>query len=626
MTRSLLAKAYEIRNSDSEKSFKLYTQVKNQAKKTGDTDGIAQALSGISFYYIQTGKYDRAASALFEAEKLFESSQTKEGEDTWHYNSGILQIRLGNFEDALNHILQSLELRKAKGTNSEIANCHFQLAYICKRFNDYKTALNHSQESYNLQHREKNLLGEAASLMVQGSIYIESGDYTAAKESLEKCTAIHKNLSDPRGLGAALYYSAKLNYKTQQYQQAESYAKQGLKLAISNKDKTGEVQLLETLGRAYAEWNKKEKALSTLTKGLDIAGTHGINSVVYQLHDALAATYSKAGEYDKAYHHLTHHYKIKEQVLNEDIRSKINNLQLVQKMEIAAKETEIHRLKNIELKSANEQIEQKNKDIMDSIKYAKRIQTAILPSNTTITRLLPDSFVLYKPKDIVAGDFYWLESISSIEGGLKVGDHHPTNSPQGENLVLFAAADCTGHGVPGAMVSVVCHNALNRSVREHGLTDPGKILDKTREIIITEFEKSDEDVKDGMDIALCSLNGNSLLYAGAHNPLWIVREGELIEIKADKQPIGKFDSSQSFTTHAFELKKGDTIYIFSDGYVDQFGGEKGKKFKTKALRELLLSVQHKPMEEQQQMIDDAYENWKGKHEQVDDVCIIGVRI
>ena len=251
-------------------------------------------------------------------------------------------------------------------------------------------------------------------------------------------------------------------------------------------------------------------------------------------------------------------------------------------------------------------LEEKNREIMDSISYAKRIQSAILPPAKIVKEYLQDSFILYKPKDIVAGDFYWME-------------HR-------DGKVLFAAADCTGHGVPGALVSVVCNNGLNRSVREHGFTDPGQILDKTREIVIEEFGKSEEEVNDGMDIALCSLQGNKLQYAGAHNPLWIIRKGEVLETKANKQPIGNFDKQLPYTTHTFELEKGDAIYIFSDGYVDQFGGEKEKKFKAKAFKKLLLSLQDKSMEEQKIVIDETFETWKGNLEQIDDVCVIGVRI
>jgi len=264
----------------------------------------------------------------------------------------------------------------------------------------------------------------------------------------------------------------------------------------------------------------------------------------------------------------------------------------------AHKETELQK----------EIVDEKNREILDSINYAKRIQSAILPSTKLVKEYLQQSFILYKPKDIVAGDFYWME--------------------HKEGKVLFAAADCTGHGVPGAMVSVVCNNALNRSVREYGLSDPGKILDKTREIVINEFEKSEEDVKDGMDIALCSLEGNKLSYAGAHNALWIIRNGsnKIEETKANKQPIGKFDLTTPYTTHSFELEKGDSVYIFSDGYVDQFGGPKGKKFKAKAFRELLLSIQDTPMEEHSFLIDKAFEKWRGNIEQIDDVCVIGIRI
>jgi len=272
-------------------------------------------------------------------------------------------------------------------------------------------------------------------------------------------------------------------------------------------------------------------------------------------------------------------------------------------------------------------IEEAHTEIKDSIQYAKRIQSAILPPSKLFKTYLPNSFVLYQPKDVVAGDFYWLE--------------------KRDDKVLFAAADCTGHGVPGAMVSVVCNNALNRSVREYGETDPAKILDQTRDIVIEEFEKSDEDVKDGMDIALCTLKDMRLEYAGAHNPLWIIRKGEITEselgsperakvhkfdehyfaeIKADKQPIGKYDQPTSYTMHAISLKTGDRIYIFSDGLADQFGGELGKKLKTINVKRFLISIQNHNMEDQATLLEKHFKEWKGDLQQVDDVCFIGVEV
>lgn len=260
----------------------------------------------------------------------------------------------------------------------------------------------------------------------------------------------------------------------------------------------------------------------------------------------------------------------------------------------------------IEILAQKTIIETKNKEITESIEYAQHIQHALLTPSHIVKEYLKKSFILYKPKDIIAGDFYWIEHV--------------------DDKIFFAAADCTGHGVPGAMVSVLCHNALNRSISEFGLDQPAKILDKTRAFVIEEFANAEEEVKDGMDIVLCMLQGNHLAYAGANNPLWIISNGELTEIKADRQPIGLFDHSHPFTEHTFELKKGDTVYIFSDGYRDQFGGPKGKKFKVEPFRKLLLSIQQAPMSKQRMIIDQVFEEWKGNLEQIDDVCVIGVRI
>jgi serine phosphatase RsbU (regulator of sigma subunit) len=282
----------------------------------------------------------------------------------------------------------------------------------------------------------------------------------------------------------------------------------------------------------------------------------------------------------------------------------------------------------------NNELELKNTEITDSINYAKRIQDAILPSKEDLIENLKNGFVIFKPKDIVSGDFYWLESLPLT----------PSPSERaGEGRIFFAAADCTGHGVPGAMVSVMCSNALSKALLEDNITDPGKILDRTRDLVIERFAKSKEDVKDGMDIALVSLEYSIradseeqkflLKYAGANNPLWIIRNlesptsgFELIELKPNKQPVGKSFKTEPFDTHTIELKKGDSIYLLTDGYPDQFGGEKGKKLKKAPLKEILLSIQHLTMDEQKTHLENFFEQWKGDLQQVDDVCVIGVKI
>jgi serine phosphatase RsbU (regulator of sigma subunit) len=268
---------------------------------------------------------------------------------------------------------------------------------------------------------------------------------------------------------------------------------------------------------------------------------------------------------------------------------------------ITQQKSEVEKQKNI--------VEEKQKEILDSIEYALRIQTAILPPQKIVKQYLENSFILYKPKDIVAGDFYWMETVN--------------------DLVLFAACDCTGHGVPGAMVSVVCHNALNRAVREFGLTQPAQILDKTAEIVIENFSKSEEDIKDGMDISLCSYNTKTkeLNWAGANNPLWLIQNGELTETKANKQPIGMNEDSKPFTNHTFALNNGDTIYLFTDGFADQFGGDTGEKKLTKRrFKDLLLSVQNKSLQEQESVLDKFIIEYRKEIEQIDDILVMGVKV
>lgn len=253
-------------------------------------------------------------------------------------------------------------------------------------------------------------------------------------------------------------------------------------------------------------------------------------------------------------------------------------------------------------------VEEKNKDIMDSIKYAKRIQDAILPNNDILKRLFRDAFVLFRPKDIVSGDFYWIK--------------------EKKGKALFAAVDCTGHGVPGAFVSIIGNNGLNRSINEYELIEPAKILDRLAIIVEEAFVTEGSDVKDGMDIALCCLDRENmkLEFAGANNPLYIIRRGELIEIKGDKQPIGQFDKRKPYTNHVIDLQPEDLIFVFTDGYADQFGGPNGKKFKYSTMKSLFVELADNKMNDVSKELLKTFNSWKEGHEQIDDVCIIGVRV
>ncbi len=263
-----------------------------------------------------------------------------------------------------------------------------------------------------------------------------------------------------------------------------------------------------------------------------------------------------------------------------------------------------------ELKKEKDNIQREKRELVDSINYAKRIQTALLPSSNVIQNRIGENFILYLPKDIVSGDFYWVET---------VGD-----------WVFFAVCDCTGHGVPGALINIVCNNALNRAIKEYGITSPAKILDKVAELIV-ESIGLDGEVKDGMDASICSFNKSTreLYWSGANIPLWIARTGivyELIEHRPDKQAIGLTENRIPFTEHKIEIQKDDILYLASDGYADQFGGENGKKLTRKKFKELLLLQRGKSLQQQQINLLNFHNEYKAKGDQIDDILVMGIRI
>ncbi|HIP36425.1 MAG TPA: HAMP domain-containing protein [Crocinitomix sp.] len=264
-----------------------------------------------------------------------------------------------------------------------------------------------------------------------------------------------------------------------------------------------------------------------------------------------------------------------------------------------------------EIEQQRGKLEELYKNVTDSILYAKRLQYSILPPKEKIQDIIPKSFVYFKPKDIVSGDFYWVEKI--------------------KNQSLYAAVDCTGHGVPGAFMSLVGANGLNSAVREHALSKPSEILDYLNEYVSESLNKSAEDssIRDGMDMTLCAIDYGKmeLQYAGANNPLYIIRDGKVLITKADKFAIASFKAGEKkYTNHTIKLEKGDVIYVFSDGYADQFGGVKGKKFMYKNFRKLLVEIHQLSIDEQKEVLHKEMKNWQGDVEQVDDILVIGVKI
>ena len=260
----------------------------------------------------------------------------------------------------------------------------------------------------------------------------------------------------------------------------------------------------------------------------------------------------------------------------------------------------------------HKELEEQKKGLLDSIRYAYRIQTAIAPPEYLVNELLPEHFILYLPKDVVSGDFYFVSEF--------------------KDRILFAAVDCTGHGVPGALMSVIGFNGLIQGVQSDNVNTPAELLSFLDEYVNDVLRQTHDEsgVKDSMDLAVCTVDfkKKEVMYAGAYNPLYYIKNKELFEIKADKLPIGvNIDGVVDiYTNHIVQLNKGDSVYIFSDGYADQFGGPKNKKFKYRQLKERILSVQNKTMQEQGKILKKTLIEWQGKEEQIDDILIMGVRV
>lgn len=288
--------------------------------------------------------------------------------------------------------------------------------------------------------------------------------------------------------------------------------------------------------------------------------------------------------------------KLEQLVLNRTAEIRMQKEEISSQYDLATKQRDL--------------IGHQKKEITDSIHYASRIQNAVIPSSEFIANLINDYFILFKPKDIVSGDFYW--------------------AGKQNNTVIIIAADCTGHGVPGAFMSMLGTAFLNEIVNKEGITEPNEILNSLRKFVIKSLKQEHEQSKskDGMDMSVFCLDteNNKLEYAGANNPLYLYRNNELIETKANKMPVAIYVKMEEFTKHEFQLEKGDTLYMFSDGYADQFGGPKNRKFMYKPFKRLLLEFQDKSMADQKDILDKAFEDWRGENEQIDDVLVVGIRI
>ena len=601
---------------ESEKGENAAKNAANAANKGGLLTEEAQALQQLGNIYQRKGEGKKSLETLQKALTISEKLEDKTVKSYVLGTLGLLHYRQGEAQKGLDYILESIELLKEIGNDNQLSAAFGNLAMIYNFLKRHEDALEANTKALEYSRKIGDFQSVGITLMNMGIGQAERGDHNEGLAKIKEANKLLEEHGDVWPYNSSMKLMGLAYAHKKDYKQSSVWCLKALKHSQEKGLISLELNNLKCVYQAYKNLGQYKEAFYYYQQyKLTEDSLYSEDRAKEFAKQESKFEYEKQKTIDDAENEkqlaIKENEAEKQQMLTTSVSVGLALVLLFlffvfNRLRVTKRQKRVIEQQKGEVEMAHSELEEKNQEITDSINYAKRIQSAILPPLKLVKEYLQESFILYKPKDIVAGDFYWMEN--------------------SKKETLFAAADCTGHGVPGAMVSVVCNNALNRSVREHKLTDPGEILTKTREIVIQEFEKSDEDVKDGMDIALCSLEGNKLKYAGANNPLWILRKGEIIETKADKQPIGKVDNPVPYKTHHFDLEPGDTIYVFSDGYVDQFGGEKGKKFKAKAFKELLLSIQDQSMEQQKDLVDAAFEKWKGNLDQIDDVCIIGVRV
>ncbi|HEX8517597.1 MAG TPA: SpoIIE family protein phosphatase [Bacteroidia bacterium] len=598
----LWSKGFFLNNEEKTKAIEWSSQIKDLSEINLAHHSFAMGMSAM-----YNADFAEALSLMLGASDYFQ---------TILHHGGLMACStllcscyrsLGQLDHAQQHAQKALmhakEVHKGNIYNFFKGVAYYQAGEINMELKNYDTAMEYYKTGIAFAELHPELNGRFLSSM--GIVLMHQENWEEAIRHLDNAYESikgrnHYLLESKILTDKGIYYFKRKDYKNSFINQEAS-----LKIRQERGMHSPAITNYIKLAELFVEEGNMEEALRYGNTALEQSEKLKVNIKLYESHHVLSRIHELLGDIAKAYHHHKAYHRIREEVHSQEVIRKMEQIQSQHKVESAQQEKEIFRLRNVELKAAMD-------EITESFRYAKRIQAAILPPRELIREYLPESFVLFLPKDIVSGDFYWMETLN--------------------NKILLAAVDCTGHGVPGAMVSMVGHNCLNRAVHEFGLTHPAEILDRLTVLVEETFmhkdvtyDNQEDEIKDGMDISLCciDMNTRTLEWAGANNPLWILRKGNMIEITADKQPVGKYDHRQPFTNHTIPLEAGDRIYLFTDGYADQFGGPHGKKFKYKQLKELLAGLSGTDMTGNKEVLGARFVDWQGQLEQVDDVLIIG---
>lgn len=554
-------------------------------------------------------------------------------------------IRLLDLQESYKSALDLLEITESRNYSKGIADVCKTLGYCYWRFSDFSLSLSHSMRALGIYQKVGDIKGEADTLNSIGAVYMFQNDNKKRLEVNIRCQQLRKEIGDLEGVASSEGNIGETYFEMGDYLNARKCFVKCLN--DENASPQGRSWAYHNLGLVESIENNKEAALSYFLKGLELSQSVNYTVLIVDSFLSIAELHLEQKNFEEAITNAENSLNVSREIGTKEGEKK--SLYYLSKIyeykglfeeslkyhkdfhtidiEIS-RDTEIERLKTTQLKVAYDKIEDQKNELIDSIKYAERIQNALLTRDQD-QELLSDYFVLYQPKDIVSGDFYWYY--------------------EKDDYFYIAVADCTGHGVPGAFLTMLGTTFLNEIIALNTDSTPAFILDRLRFRFIKALSQKNEDSdsKDGMDISLLRFNVNTkeAEWAGAYNPLWIIRKDDkqplqtsaefstrsnhgytLYEIKGDKFPIGIMESMKPFTNHSLKLIPDDTAYIFSDGFADQFGGPRGKKFRTGNFKETLLGIENVDIKERGKVLEKNFTDWKGSLEQIDDVCVFGIQI
>ena len=514
------------------------------------------------------------------------------------------KLEEGAYAEALELSLNTIEQFDQLNDLSGLSDVLNSLGAVYNYLGDYENRLSCNQKCFELKQKCEDQTGLINALNNIGDTYL-------CLEQPEKALSCFKEALDFEDLNATSKTILLHNVGEAYYQmgdsKAEDYFLEALQESLLSKYTGITIHSSLFLSKIYAEKTVFEKAIKHIETAFELANNQNSPHNLMEVHLQYASVYEKMEDTVRAYFHLKTYHELNKSLFGKSKIQEIKNVQFGKELALIQKETEAIKTVNAELKIAFNKIDNQNRELAQSISYAHLIQKSLLHSEEVLHSNFDHYFLFHRPKDVLSGDFYWVKKVAGLQ--------------------FVAVADCTGHGVPAALLSLICSSAIDRIVVDKKVKSPGEILDKVCKLIIKKITEK-TGLQDGMDISIFVYNEakNELDWAGANNPLWIVRDGRIVEFLGDKQPIGKYEKTAPFTTHPIEIKKGDLLCLFSDGFQDQFGGQKEKKFKKNQFKDLMIECSKKSSEEAKKLLELTFNYWKGDVDQTDDVCVLGIKL